>query len=209
MKGHILAVFGLIMCAPVPVRGQVVSWRIDAVGATYQEIADHHDALGAGVGGGMGLRIKRFRVDVRAYTVSMNPDSATFASYRFTQLDIRAGYQITPLLALELGGGRRYVTPEFSAQEVGYTRVGILSENALNKLATVWVRGAVLPEPRFSGGGSAELAFEFSLGIGVGTANRRFRFHAEYEFQRMDRSIGESSVPLQVSLARTGFAFGF
>jgi hypothetical protein len=194
---------------PVVARCQTLSWRIDAVGTTYQEIADHHDALGAGVGGGLGLRVKRFRLDVRAHTVAMNPDSAVFATYRFTQLDIRGGYQITPLLTLEVGGGRRYVTPAFSAQEVGYTRVGILSENAMNRLATVWVRGAVLPEPHFSGGGSAELAFEFSLGIGVGTANHRFRFHAEYEFQRMDRSIGEVSVPLQLSLAKTGFTFGF
>ena len=71
------------------------------------------------------------------------------------------------------------------------------------------LRGAYLVDPRFSGGGSSDLAFEFQLGDGIGTANKRFRFHVEYEFQRIDRKVGSSDVPIQMSLARAGIAFGF
>ena len=92
---------------------------------------------------------------------------------------------------------------------MGLIRIGVLSENQITRLADVWVRGAYLANPRFSGGGSADLAFEFQLGVGLGTANKRFRFHAEYEFQRIDREVGTNDVPIQLSLARAGISFGF
>jgi hypothetical protein len=116
---------------------------------------------------------------------------------------------VNELPALEIGGGRRYVDPENATQEVGLVRIGVLSENQIMRLADVWVRGAYLANPRFSGGGSADLAFEFQLGVGLGTANKRFRLHAEYEFQRIDREVGTNDVPIQLSLARAGISFGF
>lgn len=202
----------LLLLVPFTLTGvdaQRVRLRVDGIALTYQEITDGRDAVGAGGGGGIEVNIGRFRVDGRIHTAAIDPDSTGLASYDFTQVDVRIDYFLTPLFALEVGGGRRYVKPEFAAQEVGYTRLGIFSENRLHRLASVWVRGAFLPGHQFSGGGTADLAFEFSLGAGVGTANGRFRFHAEFEFQRIDREAGGDDVPMQQSLARTGIAIGF
>jgi hypothetical protein len=207
---RLLFVLGALeLVALTSVAGQRVRLRVDGIALTYQEVAGGRDAVGAGGGGGLEISLGRFRLDGRIHSARVAPDSSHLASYDFTQVDVRIDYLLTPVFALEVGGGRRYVRPEFSAQGVGYTRIGIFSENRLHRLASVWVRGAFLPGPRFSGGGTAELAFEFSLGAGVGTANGRFRFHAEFEFQRIDREAGGADVPIQQSLARTGIAIGF
>lgn len=198
----------VLLCAPGTIVAQTVRVNLDAIGLTYQEVRKGREATGKGGGGGVEVRVGRFRLDARASAVTLEPDSGG-ADYEFKQVDVRVSYAINPLLSLEVGGGRRYVDPENVAQEVGVIRIGVLSENQLNRLADVWVRGAYLADPRFSGGGSADLAFEFQLGVGVGTANKRFRFHAEYEFQRIDREVDSTAVPLQMSVARVGIAFGF
>jgi hypothetical protein len=201
---------GLALAAGLPgaAGAQTIEFHLEAVGLTYQEVREGRDALGTGGGAGIVLRVKRFSLDVRGYTAEVEPDSGG-AGYDFRQIDVRASYRVNPFLAVEIGGGRRYVTPEFASQEVGVIRIGVLSENDLTQLAKVWVRGAYLANPQFSGGGTADLAFEFGLGVAVGTANGRFRVRAEYEFQRIDREVDAANVPLQLSLARAGIAFGF
>jgi hypothetical protein len=201
---------GLTLGAVLPgtAVAQTIEFHLDAVGLTYQEVREGRDALGTGGGAAIVLRVKRFAIDVRGYTAKVEPDSGG-AGYDFRQIDVRVSYRINPFLALEVGGGRRYVTPEFATQEVGVFRIGVLSENDLTQLAKVWVRGAYLANPQFSGGGTADVSFEFGLGVAVGTANGRFRVRAEYEFQRIDREVDAAKVPLQLSLARAGIAFGF
>ena len=198
----------VLLCAPRIGMAQTIRFNLDAIGLTYQEVREGREATGTGAGGGIELRVGKFRLDARAYSAQLEPDSGG-TPYDFKQIDVRVSFAVNRLLALEVGGGRRYVDPEFATQEVGVIRVGVLSENQLNRLADVWVRGAYLANPQFSGGGSADLAFEFQLGVGIGTANKRFRFHAEYEFQRIDREVGSNDVPMQLSLARAGIAFGF
>ncbi len=196
------------LCAPSASLAQTVRFSFDGVSLTYQEVREGRSSTGQGAGAGLEVRIGRFRLDARGYQADVTPDSGG-ASYQFRQVDVRVSFAVNDLLALEVGGGRRYVDPEFATQEVGIIRIGVLSENKINRLADVWVRGAYLANPRFSGGGSSDLAFEFQLGVGIGTANKRFRFHAEYEFQRIDRQVGSTDVPIQMSLARAGIAFGF
>ncbi len=196
------------LCAPGASLAQTIRFSFDGISLTYQEVRDGRSSTGQGGGAGLELRIGRFRLDARGYQADVTPDSGG-ASYQFRQVDVRVSFAVSDLLALEVGGGRRFVNPEFATQEVGIIRIGVLSENQINRLADVWVRGAYLADPRFSGGGSADLAFEFQLGVGIGTANKRFRFHVEYEFQRIDRKVGSSDVPIQMSLARAGIAFGF
>lgn len=206
-----LALIPLLLLAAVPaaLRAQTVRFRLEGIGLTYQEVREGRDGFGAGGGVAVELRVKRFRLVASGYQAHVEPDDATATAFDLRQLDLRFGYALTPFFTLEVGGGRRYVDPEFATEEVGLLRAGVFSENQLNRLASVWVRGAYLLNPRFSGGGSADLAFEFGLGMGVGTANGRFRFQAEYEFQRIDRRVANDDVPLQVSLARTGIAIGF
>lgn len=205
------ALFLLLLGVVVVVRLEAQTFRLklDGVSLTYQENREGRQAVGAGGGAGVELRIKKLRFDGRVYAAKMEPNDPDEATYDFAQVDVRAGYAVTPFLTVEAGGGRRYVDPGFAAQEVGFFRLGVASENELNRLSSGWVRGAYLVDNRFSGGGSSDLAFELALGVGVGTANGRFRVHAEYEFQRIDREVNAADVPLQLSLARFGVAFGF
>ena len=203
-----LTIAAVALCAPQGILAQTIRFNFDGVTLTYQEVREGRSSTGRGGGGGIELRVGRFRLDARAYTARLEPDSGG-SEYDFKQVDVRVSYAVNELLALEIGGGRRYVDPENATQEVGLIRIGVLSENQITRLADVWVRGAYLADPRFSGGGSADMAFEFQLGVGLGTANKRFRFHAEYEFQRIDREVGTSNVPIQLSLARAGISFGF
>ncbi len=203
-----LAVVAVALCAPQGILAQTLRFNFDGVSLTYQEVREGRSSTGRGGGGGIELRVGRFRLDARAYTARLEPDSGG-SEYDFKQVDVRVSYAVNELLALEIGGGRRYVDPENATQEVGLIRIGVLSENQITRIADVWVRGAYLANPGFSGGGSADLAFEFQLGVGLGTANKRFRFHAEYEFQRIDREVGTNDVPIQLSLARAGISFGF
>ncbi len=203
-----LAIVAVALCAPQGILAQTIRFNFDGVSLTYQEVREGRSSTGQGGGGGIELRVGRFRLDARAYTARLEPDSGG-SEYDFKQVDVRVSYAVTELIALEVGGGRRYVDPENATQEVGLIRIGVLSENQITRIADVWVRGAYLANPRFSGGGSADLAFEFQLGVGLGTANKRFRFHAEYEFQRIDREVDTNDVPIQLSLARAGISFGF
>lgn len=205
----ILLGLALATLMPAVLSAQSVRFKLDAIGMTYQEAREGRDGIGAGAGGGVEWRYKRFVFDVRAFGVRVDPDSVGIPNFNLAQVDVRIGYLLTPFLAAEVGGGHRYVDPDFAAQELGTFRIGVSSENVLTRLASVWVRGAYLVNPQFSGGGSADLAFEFGLGVGVGTANGRFRFHAEYEFQRIDRTVNTVDSPIQTSLARTGIAIGF
>lgn len=204
----VAAVCVLVLMTPAVTGAQTIRFRLDAVGLTYQEAREGRDAVGGGGGGGIELRVKRFRLEARAYTARVEVDGDG-TDFDFVQIDVRAAFLVSQFLAVEVGGGRRSVEPAFATQEVGVIRVGVLSENRLNRLAMVWVRGAYLVNSRFSGGGESDLGFEFGLGVGLGTANGRFRIHSEYEFQRIDRQVAATDVPIQLSLVRTGIAFGF
>ncbi len=176
---------------------------------TYTEASEGREAVGTGAGGRLEVRVGRFHLDGRAYRAALDPKGDASTPYDLTQVDVRLRYQVAPVVAIEVGGGRRYVDPEFAAQAVGLARVGLFSETQLARIASIWVRGAYLGGARFVGGGNADLAFEFGLGVGVGTANGRFRFQMDYEFQRLDRQVAGTDVPIQASLVRTGIALGF
>lgn len=121
----------------------------------------------------------------------------------------RVSYAFVPSIAIELGAGRRSVKPAFSTQAVGLVRLGVLSQIPLNRVSSVWARGAYLVRSGFNGGGSADLAVELGLGVGVGTPNGRFRGRTDFEFQRIDRKVASAGVPLQMAVGRIGVEVGF
>jgi len=69
--------------------------------------------------------------------------------------------------------------------------------------------GAYLAAPKFSGGGSAGLAFEIGLGIGVGPQGGRLRFTTDYDFQRIDREVNGAATPIQSLVTRAGAVVRF
>ena len=188
---------------------QTVRIGIHGVGLTHTEITPERRAEGGGVGGLVSVRWRRFGLDLSGYVARMDSVDGGPKLFDLYQGDVRLSYRVATGLALEVGGGRRFIEPDFAAQDVGVTRAGILSEIRLSSLGSVWGRGAYLLAPKFSGGGSAGLAVELGFGAGLGTRNGRFRFRVEYEFQRIDRSVNDVAVPIQTSLAKVGADVGF
>lgn len=198
----------VLALAPGVLSAQKVRIGVHGVAASYSETNEVTNAEGGGIGASLVLRLGRFGFDAVGYAAAMDPEGATEAPFDVLQGDVRVSYAITPVIALEVGVGRRTIDPDFAAQDVGLVRVGVLSENRLTRLGTVWVRAAYLVSPQFDGGGSAGLALELGLGAAFGTANGRFRMRVDYEFQRIDRDVNAQDVPLQLSLGRIGIEVG-
>jgi hypothetical protein len=191
-----------------PATAQRLRLGLEGVALTHFEGRGDARSEGGGLGAVIELRLGRFALAARAFGASLEPDSTDRSSYDVVQGDVRLRFAVSSLVALEVGGGRRSVTPELAAQDVGVVRLGLYSETGIGSHADIWARGAYLPVTEFTGGGSASLALEFGLGVAVGTANGRFRASVEYEFQRIDREADGIDVPLQTSLARLGVAVG-
>lgn len=201
-----------LLCAAVPDRApaQIVRVGIQGVGVTYSEIDEGRRAEGGGAGATLTVRLGKFFLDASGFTVTLDPkDAGGGTSFDLRQADVRVSYAVVPSIAIELGAGRRSVKPAFSTQGVGLVRLGVLSQIPLNRVSSVWARGAYLVRSRFNGGGSADLAVELGLGVGVGTPNGRFRGRTDFEFQRIDRTVAGAGVPLQMAVGRIGVEVGF
>lgn len=206
---HVFVLLALATVAPAPLVGQTVNIGARVARMNYQEISDDRTADGWGAAGSGQIRLGRFGLAATILYVPLSPTGGPSDDFDLLQLDLRASYAFTPFLSAEIGGGRRFIDPDFVAQEVGLIRVGLRSENRVTNLASFWLRGAYLFASRFTGGGSADLAFELGLGVGVGTPNGRFRVQSEYEFQRIDREVGGTDVPIQTGVASFGIVVGF
>jgi len=191
----------------VPIRVQVtpqITW------VSHDEIDERLEQSGFGFGASVGVTRGRWAVDVDAVRASLEPvpNAGPSASFRLTQLDLRASYKVVPAVAVLIGASRRWISPEFAAPDVGFVRLGLLTQTAVTRQARVWVRGAYAVAPHFNGGGSAGLALEIGLGTWIGTATGRYGLRVEYEFQRLDRSVNGSAVPIQTAVARAGVQLG-
>jgi hypothetical protein len=177
---------------------------------SHSEVSSDLQFGGVGFGGAVGVSLGRFGLGVEGVIASLEPDGGATASdpYDLKMLDVRVTYRVVPAISIQAGGAGRVVSPEFAAPDVGYFLVGLRSDNQLARLARVWVRGAYLVAPQFNGGGSAGFAFEIGLGTWIGTANGRFGLRAEYDFQRIDRTVNDTDVPVQMMVARVGVQLG-
>jgi hypothetical protein len=186
--------------------------------ATPQVTWVSHDELnkslehgGFGFGAAAGLTHGKWGVDLEGFRASLDPDAGapTSVPFRLIQFDLRVSYTIEPAIAIQVGASRRWIDPKFAAPDVGFFRLGLLTQTALARQAKVWARGTYLIAPRFSGGGSAGLAIEIGLGTWIGTTDGQYGLRAEYDFQRIDRAVNQAPVPVQVMVAKVGFELGF
>jgi hypothetical protein len=187
---------------------QKIRLGLSGLGMSYAETNAGRSWDGGGGAGSVVLRVGRFGLDAYGITAKLEADSANVSDFDMLQGDVRASFFIVPVIAVEIGFGRRATDPDFAAQDFGLWRFGILSEMPLTSLGLIWIRGAYLA-PKFEGGGDVGLSAEVGLGIAVGTSNGRFRARADYEFQRIDREVEGQDVPLQTSLAKLGVEVGF
>lgn len=207
-RASLVSAVSLLVCV-THASTQNLRLGVHSVTLTHTGVSEDLSSVGVGAGGLLGLRWKKLGLEASGFRAEMSPDRSDLDDFTLAQYDLRLSYWPVSVVAVEMGGGRRVIKPEFAAQDVSALRLGVLSEYALARMSEIWVRGAYLVDPKFNGGGSAGLAIELGLGVAVGTNNGRFRVRADAEFQRIDRSVNAVEVPIQVTLARFGVQLGF
>lgn len=208
-RGRIAAIAAIACVVPLSLQAQRFEVGVQAAAATHGESSEARNTSGIGIGGFFKLRRGSIRIEGRAYRVSMDPDLGTVGGFDLTRVDLRVSYRIFRTLELEVGGGRRYTKPDLVTQEIGTVTVGLRTETTVSAIADVWARGAYHVVSKFSGGGSRNLGFEVGLGARFATPSDRVKLVADYEFRRIDRTVNQQDVPIQLSVAMAGLAVVF
>jgi hypothetical protein len=197
-----------------PAVAQTVRFGVQGVGVSYAEVSEAGSYIGAGGGGFVAVRFGRFLVELDGYRAKMELDDEGEGEYDILEGNTRIAVALARGVALQVGGTTRKIDPEFAAQDAGFVRVGVMSENQLSNIAALWVRGAYLVGARFNGGGNAPFAFEVGLGTALTTSNRRFGVRVEFDFQRIDRQVFDPGInddvsqPIQALVAKIGLQVG-
>jgi hypothetical protein len=210
MNRALLVTLGLA-AAGTPACAQTLQLGVHGGLGDYREVSSNLRYDGTGFGGSLTLHVGRFSAEGTVTRLSYDPHNGSAGLERFksTQIDARFGVDVAGGLSAEVGLLRRGIDPAFAAQEMGAARVGVRYAKVIGPGATIGLRGNYLAGAKFTGAGSAGLAFELGLFASVGPQSGRFRGTAEYGFQRVDRKVGSAKVPIQQSLVRLGMAVGF
>lgn len=200
-----------LAAAGASARAQTVLLGVHGALGDYREVSSNLRYGGGGFGGSLALHVGRLSAEGIVTRISFTPHdkNTSLQDFKSTQIDARFGVDIAGGLAAEAGVLRRTISPELAAQEMGAARIGVRYTKVIGPGASVGLRGNYLAAAKFTGEGSAGLAFELGLFASVGPANGRFRGTADYGFQRVDRKVGSAKVPIQQSLVRLGMAVGF
>ncbi len=206
-----IALTALLLAGADVARAQTVSLGVQGALGDYREVSDTLHYRGAGGGVTLELRLHKLSAEASASRVSYVPkdDGSGLTDFKATQLDARLGYDVAAGFTAEVGVLRRTISPELAAQEMGAARIGMRYSKSIGPGTTVALRGNYLAGVKFTGKGSAGLAFEFGLLVSTGPVNGRYRLTGDYGFQRVDRKVSGAKVPLQQSLVRVGVAVGF
>jgi hypothetical protein len=207
-----LVIGGLLAVATASaVSAQAVSLGVQGALSDYREVSSNLHFNGAGFGATLWLRLHRLSAEGSVSRVNYDPrdKNSGLTSFKATQLDARVGVDLAAGFAAEVGVMKRTVNPELSAQAMGAGRVGVRYSKLIGPGATVGLRGSYLVGAKFTGAGSAGLAFELGLLVSVGPQNGRYRFTMDYGFQRVDRKVSNVTVPIEQSLVKLGVAVGF
>jgi len=207
-----LVMLGLLAVATaVAAPAQTVSLGVQGALGDYREVSSNLHFRGTGVGATLWLRVHRLSAEGSFSRVSFDPrdQNSGLTGFKATQLDARLGVDVAAGFTAEVGVLKRTVDPELTAQEIGAARIGVRYSKLIGPGATVALRGNYLAGAKFTGEGSAGLAFELGLLVSVGVQNGRYRFTMDYGFQRIDRKVSNTSVPIEQSLVKLGVAVGF
>lgn len=201
----------LVVATAAAARAQTVSIGLQGALGDYREVSSNLRYRGAGGGATLWLQFKKLSAEVSGSLVSYDPrdKNSGLTSFKATQLDARLGFDLAAGFTAEVGVMKRTVDPELSAQEMGAARIGVRYVKQIGPGASVGLRGNYLAGAKFTGAGTAGLAFELGLLASVGPQNGRYRFTMDYGFQRVDRKVSNTSVPIEQSLVKLGVAVGF
>jgi hypothetical protein len=200
-----------LLASPAVARAQAVSLGVQGALGDYREVSSNRRFRGTGVASSLWLDVGRLSGEGTVSRVRYDPAVSSVVLDRFTatQIDARVGLRVAPGLAAEVGWLHRTIAPELATQEMAAARIGLKYFKSLGPGATAGLRAAYLAGARFTGEGSAGLAFELGMFVGLGSRNGRYRLTADYGFQRIDRKVNAVAVPIEQSLVRVGVAVGF
>jgi hypothetical protein len=202
---------GVLALVSAPAAAQIVSLGVQGALGDYREVSSNLRYRGFGGGATVWLQYNRFSAEGSVSRVNYDPrdKNSGLTSFKATQLDARIGVDLAAGFTAEAGVIRRTVNPELSAQEMGAGRIGVRYAKQIGPGAMVGLRGSYLVAAKFTGAGTAGLAFELGLLASVGAQNGRYRFTMDYGFQRVDRKVNNTSAPIEQSLVKLGVAVGF
>ena len=201
----------LVVATATAASAQTVSLGLQGAMGDYREVSSNLHFRGVGGGATLWLRFKRLSAEASASRINYDPrdKSSGLTSFKATQLDARLGVDVAAGFSAEVGVMKRTIDPDLTAQEMGAGRIGVRYSKLIGPGATVALRGNYLVGAKFTGAGSAGLAFELGLLVSVGPQSGRYRFTMDYGFQRIDRKVNSVSVPIEQSLVKLGVAVGF
>jgi hypothetical protein len=186
---------------------QDVQFSAGGAAVTNSEIARERQAKGLGIAGGISALLGRFRLEARGLTASLKADFSSQPDYALHQVDVTATYLWRPRLGLQVGAARRFVGPDFAAQEVGLLRVGVTSEARLTSVAAIQGSIAFLPVTEYSGGGESGNAFELGLDLRVGRHSARWQGLVGFSYQRLQRDVNGVAAPGTFSEVEVGIGW--
>jgi len=139
-----------LLVAPAA-RAQHVRLGVDGTTITYAESDSGRSATGRGAGGRLELSLGRWALDARTYRASLEPETQGPTPFDVTQVDLRIRYRVASLLALEVGGGRRYVRPTFAAGRSVEAHLLDFDGNLYDRTLSLAVVARIRGEIRFDG----------------------------------------------------------
>jgi hypothetical protein len=122
---------------------------------------------------------------------------------------LRGHYGVWRDLDAEVGFESRTVEPELAAQDVAALLVGLRYEVPFASIASMRIRGAAIPLAWFNGGGDSGIGVAVGLAARIRPSDGRWGLFGEYDFRRLDRSVGGIDVPIQFESVRLGVELGF
>jgi hypothetical protein len=185
-------------------QAQDVSAALYGAAVSNGEVSRDRQAHGLGIGADVAVELGRTRLEARGLTTALEAPSSEQRDYAMHELEMVATYRWRPPLSFQIAVERRFLSPDFAAQEVGLVRLGVHSETALSSLGLIAGYASYLPVTRFSGGGDGGFAVELGFGMRVGPPDGRFSGLLEYSYQRIDRTVSSRSASIAYSVARLG-----
>ena len=198
-----LALVGVLLGA-VPLRAQRLEVSAAGAAVTNGEVDSTRQARGLGFWVGARLERGRWRFEAEGLTSSLQADFTVQPDYALHQLGASASYLWASGFRAVAGIERRFVDPEFAAQEVGLVRVGLESETRLSSLARIEARVDYIPLARFTGGGDGGFSLGLGLRVRVGSETGRLHGLIEYRYERIDRQVNDATSPIRFSVVRVG-----